>query len=46
LDGRRTGHDLVRDLKESYEVEGPQAESDVQTFLSQLQEIEAIGPSE
>jgi hypothetical protein len=42
LDGRRTGRDLVRDLEESYEVEGPKAESDVQAFLSQLQEIGAI----
>ncbi len=42
LDGRRTGRDLVRELKETYEVEEKLAESDVQTFLTQLQEIGAI----
>ena len=42
LDGKRTGRDLVKEFMEAYEVEDAQAESDVQKFLAQLEEIGAI----
>jgi len=44
LNGRRTGWELVQELKATYEVEDAQAELDVRTFLNQLQEISAIDP--
>lgn len=42
LDGRRTGHDLAKELTLSYEVSEEQAGSDVQTFLGELKSVELI----
>jgi hypothetical protein len=45
LDGQRTGHDLVEQLLDEYEVSAAQAEADIGDFIAQLQEIKAIRPS-
>lgn len=46
LDGRRTGRDLARALSENFEVAGERAEADVNRFLADLLEIEALQAQE
>lgn len=46
LDGQKTGQDLVGALEANFTVEKERAEVDVQTFLEQLQAMNAIRPKE
>ena len=42
LEGQATGRDLAKALKTSYLIDDSQAETDVRTFLEQLESIGAI----
>jgi hypothetical protein len=42
LDGRTSGEELIGKLLESYEAPPKEARKDVETFLADLKEIEAI----
>ncbi len=45
IDGEQTGRSLAETLRASYSVESPQAETDVQVFLQQLESVGAIRSS-
>ena len=42
LDGKASGHEVVRAMVEAFEVSGPEAETDYLVLLGQLLEIGAV----
>jgi hypothetical protein len=46
LDGRTPGEEIVRAIAAHYDVEDQTAAEDYQTFISQLQSIQAVAPAD
>ena len=46
INGERSGRDLMKLLQEAYDVGKEQSEQDVQTFLEQLESMDAVRATE